>query len=328
MRLLLGLIGAVVIACVAAAATVGHLAGRDVRAKIQNLEAQRRIADTARGLVEYAIEGEGPPVLIVHGAGGGFDQGLLFAEAFVGDAYQWIAPSRFGYLGSPLPTDSSTAAQADAFAALLDELGVERVAIVAVSGGAPPALQFAERHADRTLGLVLISSAPFTPHGAPQEARPMPDWLYQALFGNDVVFWALWRAAPQQLRLAFDARPELLKIASDEERRFVDRVIDAFLPASRRVNGIANEIAAIDPSAKYALDRITARTLVLHAKDDGLNPFHVALDLPGRITNATLREFENGGHLLLGRHAEVRRDLRDFLGVVFGVENSAALRDI
>jgi hypothetical protein len=39
-----------------------------------------------------------------------------------------IAPSRFGYFGSTLPTDASPADQADAYALLLDHLGVDRVA--------------------------------------------------------------------------------------------------------------------------------------------------------------------------------------------------------
>ena len=45
---------------------------------------------------------EGPPVLVIHGAGGGFDQALHTAQMF-GSGFQWVAPSRFGYLGTPLP---------------------------------------------------------------------------------------------------------------------------------------------------------------------------------------------------------------------------------
>ena len=33
--------------------------------------------------MEYAIAGTGPPVLMIHGTGGGFDQGLAFAEPLV-----------------------------------------------------------------------------------------------------------------------------------------------------------------------------------------------------------------------------------------------------
>lgn len=36
---------------------------------------------TPFGKLEYAIAGSGPPLLMIHGTGGGFDQGLRFAAA-------------------------------------------------------------------------------------------------------------------------------------------------------------------------------------------------------------------------------------------------------
>src|SRR5215218_8819096 len=35
------------------------------------------VVDTAYGQIEYTDVGEGSPILSIHGAGGGFDQGLL-----------------------------------------------------------------------------------------------------------------------------------------------------------------------------------------------------------------------------------------------------------
>jgi len=105
------------------------------------------------GDIEYAVQGEGLPVLLAHGAGGGYDQGLLIGENYVGDGHLLIAPSRFGYLRSSIPEeDGSPAAQADAYAALLDTLGVERVGVVTFSDGGPSALQFALRHPERCAG--------------------------------------------------------------------------------------------------------------------------------------------------------------------------------
>ncbi|MGP1353872.1 MAG: alpha/beta fold hydrolase [Parasphingopyxis sp.] len=296
------------------------LTGHDARARIESLEAQRQSAETGEGLVEYAVAGDGPPLLVVHGAGGGFDQGLLFADAFVGEGYRSIAPSRFGYLGSPLPDDASTEAQADAFDALLDHLGLDRVHVMGVSGGAPPALQLASRHPERVSGLVLVSPAPFTPHGAPDGERPIPAWLYEALFGSDTVYWTLSKLAPSRLREAFDARAELLAGLPDEERRRVDRLVASFLPASRRIEGIGNEAAAIAPDASYSLEDITAPTLIVHARDDRINPFAIGVDLSQRIANAEFVEIERGGHLLLGHHEEIRDRVRTFLDGISALE--------
>lgn len=289
------------------------LAGHDVRTRIESLDAQRQSAETGEGLVEYAVAGDGPPLLVVHGAGGGFDQGLLFAEAFVGKGYRAIAPSRFGYLGSPLPTDASTSAQADTFAAFLDHFGLDRVHVMGVSGGAPPALQLASRHPERVNSLVLVSPAAFTPHDAPDGERPIPAWVYEALFGSDTVYWTLSRLAPGRLREAYDARAELLVGLPDEERRRVDRIVESFLPASRRIEGIGNEGAAIAPDAAYAIEDITVPTLIVHARDDRINPFAIGIDLSRRIANAQFLEIESGGHLLLGNHEEIRDRVRRFL---------------
>ena len=130
---------------------------RDMAAARQRLAGQSRIAQTALGPIEFAERGAGPPVLVVHGAAGGFDQGLLLAEA-LGASYRLIAPSRFGYLRTPLPVECGPVAQADAHAALLDTLRIERVVIAGASAGALSSVEFALRHAERCAALVLVSS--------------------------------------------------------------------------------------------------------------------------------------------------------------------------
>jgi pimeloyl-ACP methyl ester carboxylesterase len=85
------------------------------------------LADTACGPIGYAVAGEGPPVLVIHGAGGEFDQALDFAEMPLQSGFRVIAPSRFGYLRSPLAADASPEAQADAYACLLDYFQVRTV---------------------------------------------------------------------------------------------------------------------------------------------------------------------------------------------------------
>ena len=83
---------------------------------------------------------------MIHGTGGGFDQGMLAGQDFVERGLRVIAPSRFGYLRTPFPTDASAEAQADQFVCLLDELGIARTAVAGVSAGANSAMQFAIRH--------------------------------------------------------------------------------------------------------------------------------------------------------------------------------------
>jgi 2-hydroxy-6-oxonona-2,4-dienedioate hydrolase len=289
------------------------LSNREVSRRQAELTRQAQFVGTRFGRLEYAIAGEGPAVLVVHGAGGGFDQGHMIGRSFAGEGYRFIAPSRFGYLGSALPDDASTAAQADAFVDLLDALGISRVAVLAFSGGVPPSLQFAERHPERTQCLALLSSAPFTPYAAATEARPIPDWLYQALFGSDAVYWTLAKTNRGLLEEAFDARRELRANIAEDEARMVRTLVDGFLPASRRMAGVINEAAAIDPASAYALEDIRAPVLVIHARDDRLNAFAIGQAIAARTPESRLIALDRGGHLLLGSHAQIRSEVAAFL---------------
>lgn len=108
-----------------AAGVIGGVAVRkayraDLTAARNRIASGSRVVNTRAGAIEVAVtEGE-RPVLMVHGTGGGFDQGLLFGERLTAAGWTIIAPSRFGYLRTPFSIDHSTEAQADAFVALLD----------------------------------------------------------------------------------------------------------------------------------------------------------------------------------------------------------------
>src|SRR5215218_9593374 len=142
-----GAVGTVVVGFVAMLYASFADGMRAARARLERLGS--RVVETECGPIEYATYGEGPPVLMVHGIFGGFDQGLVFARGILGERLHSIVPTRFGYLRTPMPHGASPASQADAHACLLDALGVERVAVVGTSSGAASAIQFALRHRER-----------------------------------------------------------------------------------------------------------------------------------------------------------------------------------
>jgi len=90
------IVSSVLVAAVAlggvAAAGVFFSYQRDLRQIRARLAAGSQIVQTARGPVEYAVRGEGPPVLLVNATAGGYDQALLLGEMFVGDGFRQIAP--------------------------------------------------------------------------------------------------------------------------------------------------------------------------------------------------------------------------------------------
>jgi pimeloyl-ACP methyl ester carboxylesterase len=264
-----------------------------------------------RGTTEFASVGSGPAVLVVHGAGGGYDQGLLIAETFIGDGYHIIAPSRFGYLRTSVPRDGSPAAQADAYAALLDHLDIKKAAVVAFSDGGPSALQFALRYPDRISALVMLSAK----SQSPAAASPAQEAVFEAVFRSDYIYWAVSIAARPLLVNALGVSAEVQEESSAAGRRLILTVTDSMNPISLRRDGIYHDRAtlALLPADAFELERIGAATLVLHAEDDGLQSVSHARHTAARISGAELVIYERGGHLLSLQIDEARERVRTFL---------------
>lgn len=87
-------------------------------------EAAPTIINTRLGKIEYAEYGNGPAIIALHGAMGGYDQSLILARTIGESGYRYLAVSRPGYLGTPLSSGKTPEQQADLCAALLDILGI------------------------------------------------------------------------------------------------------------------------------------------------------------------------------------------------------------
>jgi pimeloyl-ACP methyl ester carboxylesterase len=117
-----------------------------------------KTAETALGVVKYIEIGDGPVVVSIHGAMGGYDQSLILAQTIGDVGYRYFAVSRPGYLGTPMSSGQTSEQQCDLIAAFLDKLSIAKAGVIAVSGGGPSAVQFGLRHSDRCAGLVLVST--------------------------------------------------------------------------------------------------------------------------------------------------------------------------
>jgi len=154
---------------------------RDVDAARRRTAGRSEVLATSFGQLEYAVSGTGPLVLMIHGTGGGFDQGLTFTEGLVRRGFRVVAPSRFGYLRSDFPNDPSSERQADAFAEMLDKLGIDRVPVAGGSAGALAAVQFALRHPDRCSALVLVVPAANVRGTDPVEMTALQQFLVREI---------------------------------------------------------------------------------------------------------------------------------------------------
>lgn len=283
---------------------------RDLRAARERMAAGRRVVETDQGVLEYGIAGDGPPVLVIHGAGGGYDQGLLLGEFILGDEFTTIAPSRFGYLGTPIPEDASLAAQADAFASLLDELGIDRVVLVPISAGGPPGLEFALRYPERTSALIMTSAISLA--GDPEVDDERRTEIINRIVGSDLVYWLAIHAARRPLLDLLGVSPQVQARLTPAEMESADLILEEMLPMSARMPGILLDQSRVLPP-DYPIDQIEAPTLVIHARDDALVDFangkHTAETIPG----AEFIVLEDGGHFLLGHFDQLRQRVEAFL---------------
>ena len=290
---------------------------RDIDRSFERISTGSQIAQTPCGPIEYASAGEGEPVLMVHGAGGGFDQGMDIAKGLAAGGMRVIAVSRFGYLRTPLPADASAAAQADAHACLLDALGLKRAAIFGVSAGAPSSMQFALRHPERCAALALMVPAAYVPRagGAPPlKTPPWAGFLFDTVLRSDFLFWAAVRLAPRTMTGSILATPPKVvdKADADEQAR-VAEILDHILPVSPRRTGLVNDAAVTSTLPRYELERVRAPTLVISAADDRFGTFEPARYTAEHIPGARFIGYPTGGHMLAGHGKEALAEIAAFL---------------
>jgi len=287
---------------------------RDMDVARVRVSSGSQVVNTPCGLIEYADVGKGPPALVVHGAGGGFDQGLELAQPLIDSRFRVIAVSRFGYLRTPFPADASPMAQADAHACLLDALKLGRVAVIGGSAGAPSAMQLCLRHPERCSALVLLFPIAFAP-GRTQLKPPAPFmFVIKTTLHSDFLYWAATKVARDTLFKTVLATPlEDFRNASVEEQARALQLMRHILPISDREKGIWND-AALSPSLpRYDLERIRLPTLLLSAEDDLYGTFQNARYTAEHIPGARFVGFPTGGHLLLGHWKEACAQVVGFL---------------
>jgi len=270
------------------------------------------IAETSAGDIEYAEAGEGKPMLVIHGAGGGYDQGLLIGSD-LGDDHRIIAPSRFGYLKTPVPKDSSPAAQADAHGALLDFLDIRKAIVVGASAGAPSAIELALRHPDRVSALILLVPRTYDPTNSVgvDASRQSQAVLRLVERSADFLFWTILQVSRSSVVRFLGVPPELEATASAEDRERVTRVINSVLPISLRARGL--ELDSATEIAPWPLHQIRCPVLIISAEDDLFKTLPGSRFTAEHIHGAQLHVLPSGGHLMVGRTAEVRKVAREFL---------------
>jgi pimeloyl-ACP methyl ester carboxylesterase len=264
-------------------------------------------------MLEYAVMGEGEPMLIVHGAEGGFDQGIDVTSAIAARGYRLIVPSRFGYLRSTMPGNPTTAMQADAYVQLLDHLGIDKVVVVGISAGAWSSMQFAIRHPGRCRALVLLVPANYLPAGTTIHGGAVAS----AMVHSNFVAWALLKLMPimpggmTRIMLCTDAA--LVHAANPSEKARVQQVLDHLLPVSQRIAGMNFDIQTATTREPYLIEKIACPVLAISAEDDRFGTASRAKYIAANVPDGRAIIFPTGGHALVGHYADALREITLFL---------------
>ncbi len=299
-RIVGGLLAAAVLAVIVCVGFYQHwLTGHE-----RELRSNSTIIQTASGPIEYAEIGKGPAVLVSHGTPGGYDGPLAVLKLTHAEdrGFHYIIPSRPGYLRTPINVGRTPEEQADAFAALLDALNIQKAAIIAESGGGPAALQFALRHSERCSALVLESALVRNYRGPTPR---LPSTAFAAYF-RDLLFYLFQDAgiAPYQAKNPSDhlitplARAELYGV----------------MPYWSRRVGTKNDLVQEQRLNDWPLDKITCPTLILQGTADQSAPSADAEYAHTQIATSELVELPGADHMMsITRHRKVDDLITAFL---------------
>jgi len=280
-----------------------------VRAEVAHQEeliAQKQIVETAKGPVEYARIGQGPVVLGIHGGPGGYDQGIMLFEWLANAGFSLLAPSRPGYLGTPLTGGKSPAEQADLYAALLDTLGIDKVALVFGSAGGASGYEFAIRHPERVTALVA-ADAVVSKYLMPANAGPVAQAIFLSGPGEQLISY-FSKHYPKQTLHEFLQQESLLRpeqidaqieaaLKDPGQVRLLLRFARSMSEYAKRKAGVDNDLEGLALLTDLPVTTIRCPALIIHGTHDSDVLFFQGVYAWENIPGAKKLWVREGSHL-------------------------------
>jgi pimeloyl-ACP methyl ester carboxylesterase len=262
----------------------------------------RNIATTAKGPIEYRLEGAGPTVIVLNG-GHCSRETRLSHERLTEHGFSILTPSRPGYDSTPSEVGRTAQEAADALVILLDTLQVPTADVIGISAAGPTALAFALRHPNRIRRLVL-ESAVTTAWPEDRKTRRGA----RLLFGRaERVTWGVirmvLRLAPTtmmrvmlQQMTTLDVR-EVMRHFGPDDLRFVHRLIATAQSGSGFMNDLDHRVGDVSG--------ITVPVLAMYSPYDRSVPPKNAQRVAAEVATCELLEVPAETHLIwIGRAAE------------------------
>ena len=248
--------------------------------------------------VHGTASGDGPPVLLLHGAGGDHSTFRFLTRALANRGFRALAPDLPGHGASPPPAANTIEEMAEVTATLVAALDLNQVGIIGYSMGSLVGLELASSRPDLVGKLMLVATSgtmavnpgllEAAEQRSPRAVDMMVDWIH--------------RGADQ-----LGGHPQPGSWSRGITRRLLERAL--------RTGTLAVDLRACAayPGAERA-PKVTCPTLVLVGAADVMTPPEAGAALASAIPGAELVELPGAGHgMVFDRPGELLELAASFL---------------
>jgi pimeloyl-ACP methyl ester carboxylesterase len=251
-------------------------------------------------LVRVQVVGDGPPVLFIHGGPNTGSAWVNILPHFAGFKCFLVDRPGTGLSGDYAETGDIYHYARRFVPELLDQLGLDRVHVVASSFGSFVALVSAAATPGRFDRMVQMACPAF----APGWSTPS----FMKVMAIAPLRWLIGKLPPTE-RASNSILRQIGHGASLDAGRMPQEVTDWYLEMQRHTNTMSNEMAMIAAGVTLRgfrpeltmpddlLRGITTPTLFIWGEDDGFGGREVAERVVGLMQNAELRMLADSGHL-------------------------------
>jgi len=278
---------------------------------------------TDQGVVEYALLGDGFPVLAIHGSPGGWDQVVCEFSFLIEHGFKLIVVSRPGYCKTPLSSGVTVQQQAELLANLMELLNIDRYAIVAWSGGGPAAIYLAASQPNKVSALYLQACVTKSNIYTEEDQKATEPFFKRT---NAVIIKLITTFFPksiliEMIRSAYPYSNDEIKSLAEQLLvdpsviSYVKSLVSSMIPPSKRVVGFRNDIKQFKNLNDLPLTRVQSPTLIIQGKIDTTPTPDNAEYAAGKIEKSVLMLFDDLPHIprLSLQYLQIQDHIIEFL---------------